>query len=91
MCRLKHVEPSINFGIINFITNLHLVGISTESYYDAQIHKYQIHNLLVGLMGSRDSSIYVMTRPQAGRPRSWVSSLGRKKIFSSSPKYADRP
>ena len=89
--RLKHVEPSINFGIINSITNLHLVCISTESYYDGQIHKYQIHNLLVGLMGSRGSSICIMTRPQAGRPRSFVSSLGRKKIFSSSPKYADRP
>ena len=29
--RSKHVEPSINFGIINSITKLHLVGISTES------------------------------------------------------------
>jgi len=28
---LKLVEPSINFGIINFITKLHLVGTSTES------------------------------------------------------------
>jgi len=26
----KHVEPSINFGIINSITKLHLVGISTD-------------------------------------------------------------
>jgi hypothetical protein len=26
ICRLKHVEPSINFGIINSITSLHLVG-----------------------------------------------------------------
>ena len=31
MCRWKHVEPTINFGIINSITKLHLVGISTES------------------------------------------------------------
>ena len=31
MSRLKHVEPSINFGIINSITKLHLVGISIES------------------------------------------------------------
>jgi len=31
VCRSKHVEPSINFGIINSITKLHLVGISTES------------------------------------------------------------
>jgi hypothetical protein len=33
VCRLKHVEPSINSGIINStcITKLHLVGISTES------------------------------------------------------------
>ena len=29
MCRSKHVEPLKNFGIINSITNLHLVGIST--------------------------------------------------------------
>jgi len=29
--RSKHVEPSINPGIINSITKLHLVGISTES------------------------------------------------------------
>ena len=26
VCRSKHVEPSINFGIINSITRLHLVG-----------------------------------------------------------------
>ena len=26
VCRSKHVEPSINFGIINSITKLHLVG-----------------------------------------------------------------
>jgi len=26
LCRLKHVEPSINFRIINSITRLHLVG-----------------------------------------------------------------
>ena len=31
MCRSKHVEPSINFGIINSVTKLHIVGISTES------------------------------------------------------------
>ena len=31
MYRSKHVEPSINFEIINSITKLHLVGISTES------------------------------------------------------------
>jgi hypothetical protein len=31
VCHSKHVEPSVNFGIINFITKLHLVDISTES------------------------------------------------------------
>ena len=31
VCLSKHVEPSINFGIINSITKLHLVGISTVS------------------------------------------------------------
>ena len=30
MCLSKHAEPSVNFGIINSITKLHLVGISTE-------------------------------------------------------------
>jgi hypothetical protein len=32
VCRSKHVEPLINGGIINSITKLHLVGVSTESY-----------------------------------------------------------
>ena len=31
MCRSKHVEPLKTFGIINSITKLHLVGISTDS------------------------------------------------------------
>jgi len=31
---LKHVEPSMNFGIINSITELHLAGISTEEHTD---------------------------------------------------------
>jgi hypothetical protein len=30
VCRSKHVELPKNFGIINSITKLHLVGISTE-------------------------------------------------------------
>ena len=30
-CRSKHVEHSVNFGIINSITRLNLVGISTEA------------------------------------------------------------
>ena len=44
MCRLKHVESSVNFGI-NSITKLHFVGISTESYYDARIHEYETLHL----------------------------------------------
>jgi len=32
VCRSKHIQPSINFGIVNSITKLHLVGISTEYY-----------------------------------------------------------
>jgi len=31
VCRSKHVEPSINFRMINSITKLDLVGISSES------------------------------------------------------------
>jgi hypothetical protein len=30
--RSKHVEPSINFGIINYILKLHLVGNFTETF-----------------------------------------------------------
>ena len=37
MCRSKHVEPSINFGIINSITKLQLVGISTELYRNVSV------------------------------------------------------
>ena len=33
VCRSKHVEPSINFGIINSITRCILLVISTDSYY----------------------------------------------------------
>jgi hypothetical protein len=36
----KHVEPSINSGIINSITRCILLVISTDSYYDARIHEY---------------------------------------------------
>ena len=32
VCRSKHVKPLNNFGIINSITKLHLVGISTDCY-----------------------------------------------------------
>jgi len=39
VCRSKHVEPLKNFGVINSITKLHLVGISIEKYSN-------IHNVL---------------------------------------------
>ena len=39
VCRSKHVELSINSGIINSIAKLHLVGISTESIYSLLIIK----------------------------------------------------
>jgi hypothetical protein len=45
VCRSKHVEPSINFGITNSITKLRLVGISTESYCDARIDENQTSKL----------------------------------------------
>ena len=43
VCRSKHVEPSINFGIINSITRLHLVGYfywvwNLVSYVKSRIH-----------------------------------------------------
>jgi len=37
VCRSKHVEPSINFGIINSVTKLHLVG------YFYWFNKFHIH------------------------------------------------
>ena len=37
MCRWNHAEPSINFGIINSITKLHLVGVSTELVLDVPV------------------------------------------------------
>jgi hypothetical protein len=33
VCRSKHVKPSLNFGIMNSIRKLHLVGISAETVY----------------------------------------------------------
>jgi hypothetical protein len=51
VCRSKHVEPSINFGIINSITNLHLVGISIESlnYRTLQVKLSHLAPLEFGL------------------------------------------
>jgi hypothetical protein len=40
MCRSKHVEHSINFGIINYITKLYLVGISTETFVTCPFGRY---------------------------------------------------
>ena len=57
MCRSKHVEPSINSGIINSIAKLHLVGISTELHFFvlrkpqflmlALLRKVQLYELLL--------------------------------------------
>jgi len=41
---LKHVEPSINFGIINSITSLHLVGYSSASGLYTYINIYTYIN-----------------------------------------------
>jgi hypothetical protein len=48
VCRSKHVEPSINFGIINSFTKLHLVGISTDSskmHGSMNIRQFSSHKL----------------------------------------------
>ena len=47
MCRSKHVEPSINFGIINSITKLHLVGISTEFFQVVVVIHFVYNSALV--------------------------------------------
>jgi len=67
--RSKHVEPSINFGIINSITKLYLVGISTESYYDAQIHKCQINMARLNFEGQK------MKLPGTGKHQNDDSSI----------------
>jgi len=38
--RSKHVEPSINGGLINSTTMLQLVGYFCWFIYDARIHEY---------------------------------------------------
>ena len=43
VCSSKHVEPLKNFGIINSITKLHLVGTSTE-YICILVYKYIYFN-----------------------------------------------
>jgi hypothetical protein len=51
-----HVEPSINFGIINSITKLHLVGISTE---ESTMHgSMSIKSLIVISISCGDLQIY---------------------------------
>ena len=50
MCRSKHVEPSINFVIINSVTKLHLVGISTE-YTD------EVSSCTVDFVGARGGDV----------------------------------
>ena len=62
MCCSKHVEPSINFGIINSITKLQLVGISTETLtkflsivllkYSKHMYHYMILQILTQLQHS---------------------------------------
>jgi len=37
---LLMMSGSMNGGLVNSVAGLHLVGISTESYYDARIHEY---------------------------------------------------
>ena len=39
---LETVEPLKNFGIMNSITNLHLLWYFYRVIYDAWIHEYQI-------------------------------------------------
>jgi len=50
VCRSKHVEPSINFGIINSITKLHFVGIPTEKsnhiYFSKLAHTLTLRLLM---------------------------------------------
>jgi len=59
---LENVEPSINFGIINSITKLHLVDISTE--YSTEINTV----CLFAVLG--DSNIpSVLCRPHVLHPQ----------------------
>ena len=83
MCRSKHDEPSINFGIKNSITKLHLVGISTESYYDARSHEYQIPNLYYSSYNLMPVPIFSINMCLIRiQQRKWKEAAG-KKMFCS--------
>jgi hypothetical protein len=51
VCRSKHVEPSINCGIINSVTKLHLVVISTVEkltvFYKTCLKNFWSHPVLL--------------------------------------------
>jgi hypothetical protein len=71
VCRSKHVEPSINFGIINSITELHLVGISTES---STMHKSMNIKIIQG--AEETLNAYAATRDTKRYCASAVFSQG---------------
>ena len=58
MCRSKYVQPSINFGIINSITKLHVVGISTEGGYTLVTLPRIVTQNRDSVDGSRDRVTY---------------------------------
>jgi hypothetical protein len=62
VCRSKHVETSINFGIINYITKLLLVGIYAESYCDARIHEYRTYKCIYTTSASASASASALVR-----------------------------
>jgi hypothetical protein len=74
VCRSKHVEPPINFEIINSITKLYLVDISTDSYYDARIHEYQRYYI----------SFATVKRSEHDQPPPSIAEVKKEKRHTSS-------
>jgi hypothetical protein len=68
MCRSKHVEPLKNFEIINSITKLHVVGISTLCFTclgdirHSVLSRQSIIPLLIIILLSVSTSYVVMPK-----------------------------
>jgi hypothetical protein len=75
VCRSKHVEHSINFEIVNSITKLNLVGISTES---SMMHGSMNIRFIKACMSSRECPLL------SGFNQNWYEW---ERFKQKSPKY----
>jgi len=76
---IEFIIPSINFEIINSITKLHFVGISTESCYSEYYHHTIRPKRRSGLQGFQ-LKIMVLEKRDLQRFQSKIMFLGNKYI-----------